>query len=347
MFQNTIELLAIDGNNKFYEDYKSNLGIYQIKIDLDTKQISNKKIYEIKNTYRSLDILYAKNKDILVSYVSRSKTGLFHLNVDRIKLKNDNFDKSGWRYKNELIFKSKGIPPPLLAAQAGGKMAELHNNKIFLAIGDFERSDLVGDKEYNHGKMILIDPKTKSFQIFSKGFRNPQGLYYDDETNSLIETEHGPDGGDEINLIRKNKDYGWPHVTYGIEYLANKYYWSLGNNGGAKYGRHDGYEKPIYAFIPSIGIKAIEKMPKVSPEFSLWQSNYIFCAKNGTYRALLSEDNTRLITQEKILGANCRDVSITPSGKIVTTTELAPVGDSLVNDHIIVIGRDKDHKARN
>ena len=221
----------------------------------------------------------------------------------------------------------------MLPAQAGGKMVELDANFIFLAIGDFERSDLVDDIGSNHGKVVKIDINNKSYEIYSKGLRNPQGLYFNKNTNSLIETEHGPMGGDEINLILKDKDYGWPNVTYGIDYGANKIYWSLGNNGGAKYGRHEGYEKPIFSFIPSIGIKSIEMMPFENPEFSIWGGNYLFCSSRGIYRAMLSEDQSRLIAYEIIKKKVCRDIAISPTGKIIT-------------NELNVIIRDKDYKAR-
>ena len=72
------------------------------------------------------------------------------------------------------------------------------------------------------GKIILINEK--SYKIFSYGHRNPQGLFYDKENDIIFETEHGPTGGDEINLIREGKHYGWPSASYGAKIdKLNKY----------------------------------------------------------------------------------------------------------------------------
>ena len=57
----------------------------------------------------------------------------------------------------------------------------------------------------------------KDFEIFSYGHRNPQGLFYDQINDIIFETEHGPTGGDEINLIKKDHHYGWPLATYGAQ----------------------------------------------------------------------------------------------------------------------------------
>ena len=71
-----------------------------------------------------------------------------------------------------------------------------------------------------NGKILKINIKDTSYEIISMGHRNPQGLYYDKQNNFLVETEHGPSGGDEINIIKLSKNleennYGWPLASYG------------------------------------------------------------------------------------------------------------------------------------
>ena len=68
------------------------------------------------------------------------------------------------------------------------------------------------------GTTVSKNPFKNAPAIWSLGHRNPQGLFYDEMTETLFEQEHGPRGGDEINIIKKGKNYGWPIITYGKEY---------------------------------------------------------------------------------------------------------------------------------
>lgn len=83
--------------------------------------------------------------------------------------------------------------------------------------------------------------------IYSYGHRNPQGLVYNAQTKELWATEHGPRGGDEFNLIEKGKNYGWPLVSYGINYDG------VDISGKA----HEGYQEPVFQWTPSIGASGL------------------------------------------------------------------------------------------
>jgi glucose/arabinose dehydrogenase len=88
-----------------------------------------------------------------------------------------------------------------------------------------------------------------SYSLVARGFRSPQGLYYDQKRKVLFNSDHGPRGGDEINIIRLDKhstpDYGWPNVTLGD-------YYSERGNLKTTFLTHFGYENPIYFWTPSI-----------------------------------------------------------------------------------------------
>jgi len=310
-----LELLAIKGNKDFGTDFKNDLQIFNVKINLKDNIVDEHVIFKISDTYRATDIIITKNKKIYIAYVAKNSNDFFFLKLDQL-IKNNS---DSYRLSN--IFSSSPIPPPTLTAESGGKIIENdEKDYLFLSVGSFERSDLMNNDNYNHGSIIKINTINKNYEIFATGLRNPQGLYFDNFNSTIISTDHGPRGGDEINLILKNKDYGWPRDTYGMPYNANRLYWSLGDNGGANYGRHNRYEKPIYAFIPSIGIKSIEKIKLITSEFTLWQNNFIFCSGSGNaiYRAIFSDDNSRLILHEKILNESCRDLNLTKKGKIIT-----------------------------
>ena len=120
----------------------------------------------------------------------------------------------------------------------------------------------VADSDY--GKTIRIDPNDWSATKFSLGHRNPQGITIDDKGRIWV-VEHGPMGGDELNLIRQGANYGWPSVTLGVNYsgeLVDDKRW-LPN---PRQGRHDDYESPVFAWMPSIGVsKQLKGDPSSAP----------------------------------------------------------------------------------
>jgi len=95
----------------------------------------------------------------------------------------------------------------------------------------------------SYGKTILIHLDDGTSEIYSLGHRNPQGLYVTPE-GAIWSTEHGPQGGDELNLIVRGANYGWPLVTYGTDYGSAA--WPLSH----VQGRHDGYQQPILRGYP-------------------------------------------------------------------------------------------------
>ena len=151
------------------------------------------------------------------------------------------------------------------------------------------------------GKTIFINKKTKEHKIFSKGHRNAQGLFVKDDI--ILSTEHGPKGGDEINKIEYNKNYGWPIASYGDSY----------QNDTLKYlksHKENGFQEPIYAFVPSIGISELIILPNsFNPK---WKFNALITSLNGRsiYRAKFEDDSFQnIIYVEKIfIGERIRDI---------------------------------------
>ena len=137
--------------------------------------------------------------------------------------------------------------------------------------------------------------------IFSKGHRNAQGLFIKGDV--ILSTEHGPKGGDEINKIEYKKNYGWPIVSYGDSY----------NDKTLKYlesHKENGFQEPIYAFVPSIGISELIILPNTfNPE---WKFNALITSLNGRsiYRAKFEDETFQNIVYiEKIfIGERIRDI---------------------------------------
>lgn len=216
-----------------------------------------------------------------------------------------------------LGFKNKG--DAFAGFQIGGKMVLLDNRSLLLAVGDhmFDGVDsdeiLPQDKRAAYGKTILINLETHTSSIYSLGHRNPQGLDVDLQKN-IWETEHGPKGGDELNLIAKGKNYGWPLVTYGTNYTEA--IWPL----SASQGKHEGYERPTYAWIPSIGISALATSK--SPLFKLWNHDLLVgsLAAKALWRVRIEQG--RAVFAERIpIGERIRDIIEDRDGRLILWTE--------------------------
>jgi hypothetical protein len=100
----------------------------------------------------------------------------------------------------------------LIDTHMGGVMT-VRDKKILLGYPDYGITQLAQKNDNPFGKIIEIT-STNEYKIISLGNRNPQGLFYDEEEKLIFETEHGPEGGDEINLIKQGKNYGWPIASY-------------------------------------------------------------------------------------------------------------------------------------
>jgi len=310
--------------------------LFMVNLNLQTKKIVETPIYELDEFNKINDVLVTEDKRIFISHSTKDHRRYVSPNVSEIL--NNKTPKSK-KYKLKNIYSGNYIAPPFGLHQAGGKMIEYSKDEIMLATGDYQNGFLLDDKEHKLGKTILINLKNLSTKIYSKGHRNPQGLFYSKSYKKIFETEHGPEGGDEINFIKYGKDYGWPNDTYGTIYLEgeesrygndpSREMWS--NVGGANFGNHDNSEKPIFAFIPSIGIRAISQLPPNQYEFPKWKDNFIICSSRGIYRAEISNSNEpRVIFVEKFgeyksfgkiikkdVLPGCRDLAITSAGLII------------------------------
>ena len=172
--------------------------------------------------------------------------------------------------KKQEIFKTKCLPDKNLDYNGLGSSHIHHNEKIFLIIGAPEKSssairELAQNKISFYGKIVEIDKnhldkiingnKTEIIpKIYTLGHRNPQG--FTKIKDSFFSVEHGPKGGDELNKIIKDKNYGWPRVSYGTQYVFDE--------GGKSYEiNHEKnlFEEPLFALVPSVGISALNVCP--------------------------------------------------------------------------------------
>ena len=129
-------------------------------------------------------------------------------------------------------------------------------------------------------------------QIYSFGHRNPQGLDIHPVTGELWETEFGPRGGDELNLVKAGKDYGWPTITYGIEYAGDKI-------GNPAIQQKEGMEQPIYYWDPVLSPSGMSFYKgNAIPE---WENNLFIGGLSSQHIARLVIENNKVVGEERLL----------------------------------------------
>jgi aldose sugar dehydrogenase len=149
-------------------------------------------------------------------------------------------------------------------------------------------------------------------EIWSYGHRNPQGLIFDKETGLLWEHEHGPQGGDELNIVEKGKNYGWPEITYGEQY---------GGGVISEFTTKPGMEQPVTYWKPSIAPCGMAKV--TSDKYSNWKGNLLVGALSLQHIARVELSNNKYVKQEKLLNkkARVRAIAQSPDGYIYVATE--------------------------
>ena len=204
---------------------------------------------------------------------------------------------------------------PFAGHQAGGRMAEMADGRILMTLGDFKldgfrRKGSTRDEGSDYGKLHVIDLETATSAVFSTGHRNPQGLVIG-ESGEIWSTEHGPTGGDELNLIRQGDDYGWPLVTYGRD-CGSDCDWQL-------QGRHDGFVLPLFSYVPSIGISNLIQLRGFMEN---WDGDLMVASlKQETLHHLTIRDR-RVVYDEPIrIGRRIRDIHQMPDGRIALWTD--------------------------
>lgn len=147
---------------------------------------------------------------------------------------------------------------------AGGRFHIGQDRTIYLASGDYAVDGtyapvaLSQDPSQDYGKVLAIDLDTGVAEKISQGHSNMQGIVADD-TGALYTVEHGRRGGDELNRILPGRDYGWPKVSLGTRYNR------LPLQSTEDYGRHPGFETPVYSWLPSVAISSLTQVNNFHP----------------------------------------------------------------------------------
>ena len=217
----------------------------------------------------SLKDIFIFNNKIFISYTEEIKEDCWNTSViySDMNYKNINFEKLF--SPKDCVHSSNNIDKQFSAHASGGRMIYFDDNHILLSIGEYKSRHLAQNIKSINGKIVKVNIDNGNYEIISMGHRNPQGLYFDEENNFILETEHGPQGGDEINLIEvskinkdKTQNYGWPISSagehYGGKIEANKIIYE--KYPLFKSHVEHGFIEPLKSFVPSIGISEIVKI---------------------------------------------------------------------------------------
>jgi glucose/arabinose dehydrogenase len=233
----------------------------------------------------------------------------------------------------QVIFRQQ--PKLSSGAHFGSRLVFDRDGHLFIALGDNNQRPTAQDLDKLQGKVVRIYPDGRipednpfmghsgaRAEIWSYGHRNQQGAALNPWTGVLWTHEHGPRGGDEINIPKAGKNYGWPLATHGINY-------SLLPIPEAKGETVDGTEAPHHVWEKS---PAISGMAFYDAErFAPWQHNLFIGALAGQALIRLQLDGDRVVHEERLLqtlGARVRDVRQGPDGYLYVLTD-APRGQLL------------------
>ena len=158
----------------------------------------------------------------------------------------------------------------------------------------------------------FVNDKKARPEIWSYGHRNPQGVVYDRESNTLWAVEHGPKGGDELNKVEKGKNYGWPVITYGIDYNGTPI---------SDIQQKEGMEQPVRYWVPSIAPCGMAQVK--GDKFPNWKDNFLVGALAHTHVARVELKDGKYVKEEKLLDkiGRVRAVEQGPDGLIYVATE--------------------------
>ncbi|MEP7454549.1 PQQ-dependent sugar dehydrogenase [Phyllobacterium sp. SB3] len=209
----------------------------------------------------------------------------------------------------------------------GSRIVLSPDGKLFVTMGERGEQKRAQDFNDHAGSVLRINsdgtiPSDNPFadgkqalpEIWSKGHRNPQGATWDPVTNSMLTLEHGAKGGDEINQPQAGKNYGWPVITYGVDYSGAK----IGKGTAA-----EGYEQPLYYWDPSIAPSGLAAYNgEMFPE---WNGDLLAGALKFEMLVRLDRDETGAIKSEERLFegefGRIRDVRVAPDGSVYLLTD--------------------------
>lgn len=264
---------------------------------------------------------FAENRLVYLSFSGEGKGGVgtevMRGRLDGLQLRN-----------TEVIFRAE--PKTRAGRHFGSRLVFDGDGKLFVSHGDRGKQDQAQDLGDHRGSLFRINddgsvPADNPFvrragakpEIYAYGHRNIQGLALDPESGRLWSHEHGPQGGDELNIERPGANYGWPVITYGVNYGI-----------GTKIGEgteKPGMEQPVHYWVPSIAPSGLAVYR--GDAFPGWQGDLFVGSLKFGLLVRLSVDDDTVIVEERLLNnayGRIRDVVAAPDGYLYLLTDADP-----------------------
>ena len=264
---------------------------------------------------------FINNNFIYIGFTSylKSKKNRTFTSIVRFNLVNNNLIDQKIIYKADDIFYSSS------SIHYGTRIVFDKVGYLYFSIGDRGKRDQAQLLNYPNGKIHRLHddgsiPKNNPFiqeknaikSIWTYGNRNPQGLAIHPVSAIIFETEHGPRGGDELNILSSGKNYGWPEITYGKNYSGTTI---------TKYTHKEGMEQPVIHWTPSIAVCGIDFYD--GEVFKNWKNDLLVSSLKFENLYRLEIKDNKVIEQEIIYraGSRIRDVETGPEGFIYLALE--------------------------
>ena len=268
---------------------------------------------EINPNFEENNIIYISYSDIIdkpfknISFTAIAKAELIKDELKNLRViyrTNDtHYSSSPYHFGSRIAIDEKYI---YFSIGDRGKQNDAQDK--FLPSGKIHRINLDGSIPIDNP---FLDKNGNPSSVFCYGNRNPQGLAFD-SSGRLWELEHGPKGGDELNIIEKGKNYGWPVITYGVNYNGTKI---------TDITHKEGMEQPIWHWTPSIAVCGMKIYG--GEEFPSWNENILITSLKFEYLERVVVNDRKMVEREIIYepGSRVRDVEIDPIGNIYVALE--------------------------
>ena len=260
---------------------------------------------------------FKTNKLIYISYAEAEATNLVNTSIAKAELRNGKLvnlkrivhalpnSNGGVHFGCRMFFDNKGY----LFFSIGERGTKLNAQDLTNYCGKIHR---IHDDGSIPSDNPFVEIPNAVGSIWSYGHRNPQGLWYDKKADLIWENEHGPKGGDELNIIKKGKNYGWPVITFGVDYDG-----TIISSDTAKVGM----EQPVFYWIPSIAPSSLTRV--TSSKYKGWQGDFLSGSLSFDSLDRLIMKGDKVLGREKLLAkiGRVRNVIQGPDGYIYIAVE--------------------------
>ncbi|WNC67769.1 PQQ-dependent sugar dehydrogenase [Thalassotalea nanhaiensis] len=289
---------------------------------LKAEEIAGLPDIEVGSQGGLLDIVlhpdYANNGWIYMSYAKADGKGNKSTAIMRAKLKGMALTQQEHIYVANA-YSDKGV-------HFGSRLAFDNQGFLYFSIGDRGQRDVnPQDISRDAGKVYrlhadgripadnpFVDNNLSKKAIYSYGHRNPQGMAKHPVTGEIWTHEHGPRGGDEVNIIGKSKNYGWPEISYGINYSGTSF---------TDLTEKEGMEQPLWYWDPSIAPSGMVFV--TSDKYPQWQGNVLIGSLKFGYVVMLTLDGNNVVKQEIVKDklTRVRNIKQGPDGYIYVAVD--------------------------